>query len=135
MKKLWLIALLFLFKQLHAQETLLDSLVKQFSYPVVFTEGRLSGPGADFILKKTKNAQFVNLGEEHNAKDIPVFTTALFTLLQKQYGFEFLALEQDPLTGRIGLLNEIAGGGDFQITTLKHNGKIDPSFSNGTWSL
>lgn len=37
------------------------------------------------------------LGEAHNNREIPAFTTALFRLLHEHEGFEFLILEQDPV--------------------------------------
>jgi hypothetical protein len=120
-KKIILILLLIQFNLLHAQHTLLDSLIKQYSYGIYFTNEKLSGPGIDFILAKTRNAQFVNLGEEHNTKDIPVFTTGLFRLLQKTYGFEYLALEQDPLRAKIlsDKQTPISGNKDSAFALIK----------------
>lgn len=59
-------------------------------------EGELGGPGLDYLLKQAALAQFVVLGEPHNVKQVPQFTTALFKALHSSYGFDYLALEQGP---------------------------------------
>jgi hypothetical protein len=86
--------------QAQAQSSLLDSLIAANSMMLRFEDGTLQGPGAEFILARAAESQFVALGEEHNTRDIPEFTTALFRVLQKRHGFRFLALEQDPVTMR-----------------------------------
>jgi hypothetical protein len=59
--------------------------------------GRLEGPGADFLLARAGEAQFVLLGETHFDRDIPRFAGALFAGLRAAHGFGYLAVEQDPL--------------------------------------
>src|SRR5512132_2175630 len=60
-------------------------------------EGRLSGEGFDFLMKELEPTQFVVLGEEHNTAEIPPFTAALFSALHDRLGYQYVALEQDPL--------------------------------------
>lgn len=80
-----------------SQPAQLDSVIQKNRYVVQISNGRLAGPGASFLQKATQDCQFVALGESHNKHDIPIFTTALFSLLQEGNGFQYLALEQDPL--------------------------------------
>ncbi|MFI5311939.1 MAG: hypothetical protein ACHQQ3_11935 [Gemmatimonadales bacterium] len=84
-----------------AQAGFLDSLVRANTRVVELRGDSLTGPGATFILDETRRAQFVALGEQHNAREIPIFTTALFRMLQARYGFHYFAGEQDPTSGRI----------------------------------
>jgi len=79
----------------------LDSLLTKHSRFLQFQDGALRGPGLGFLLAEAASAQFVALGEEHNTLEIPQFTTALFRILQSKYGFQYLALEQDPIAGRL----------------------------------
>lgn len=67
------------------------------AYEIQLQSGDLAGAGQVFLLRAMHGAQFVALGEEHNNVDIPPFTAALFRRLQQSEGFQYLALEQDPL--------------------------------------
>ena len=75
----------------------LDSAVAAHSFRVEWN-GTPSGPGMTLLLDQARRAQFVALAEEHNAQEIPELATALFRRLHSEAGFEFMALEQDPLT-------------------------------------
>jgi hypothetical protein len=82
-----------------AQDTVdpaVDSLLRAHRYPIELRDGQVSGPGADFLRRQAARSQFVMIGEFHNGMDIPRFTTALFADLQRLYGFNYLALEDDP---------------------------------------
>jgi len=102
-----------------SQVTIIDSLIKTNSYTIEYSEKQLSGTGADFLINATKKCQFVSLGEEHNALDIPIFTTKLFTLLQQNHGFNYLALEQDPLRCQILSAQQNQGKRDSAFTFVK----------------
>lgn len=81
----------------NAQDAAVDELVKANSFQIVMqADGNLSGNGIVKLLGEAAKAQFVLLGENHNTKEIPQFTSSLFALLNKSYGFSHLALEQDP---------------------------------------
>jgi hypothetical protein len=67
------------------------------SHEIRLQGGELTGDGRSYLVKVTHGAQFVALGEEHNNIDIPPFTVALFRLLHQSEGFQYLALEQDPV--------------------------------------
>ncbi|HSR51348.1 MAG TPA: hypothetical protein VLV83_11005 [Acidobacteriota bacterium] len=78
-----------------SREPTLEDLLKRNSYRID-EEGKLGGPGLDFLLEESRQAQFVVLGEPHNVKQVPEFTTALFKQLHSKHGFDYLALEQGP---------------------------------------
>ncbi|MCB1023426.1 MAG: hypothetical protein KDB79_03495, partial [Acidobacteria bacterium] len=75
-------------------------LLKENSYEIEITNGRLTGSGRDFLLKATEQTQFFAIGEPHNNGDVPKFTSALFGLLNRERGFNYLALEQDPIMAK-----------------------------------
>ena len=60
-------------------------------------DGRLTGPGADLILREAARSQFVMLGEIHNVIEMNRFATALFERLHREAGYEYLILEQGPV--------------------------------------
>lgn len=82
------------------QFDVLDSLLARNKHVITFRDNGLCGDTA-FLLNACGNAQFVLIGENHNTKEIPEFTAALFALLNAKYGYEHLALEQDPIMMRL----------------------------------
>ena len=78
----------------------LQSLLEPHAHTIALEQGRLSGPGADLLLGTAAKAQFVGIGEEHNHRDIPAITTALFRTLHDRHGFDYFADEQDPVMMR-----------------------------------
>jgi hypothetical protein len=84
-----------------AQKSYLDSIISKHKYTIELTQNGLSGDGIQFLLSEVKDAQFVLIGENHNTKEIPEFTSLLFEQLNKLYQFEYLALEQDPAMMKI----------------------------------
>lgn len=145
-------ALLCVAVSVFAQENALD-LLKQHAYPVKLENGKLSGKGAGFILQETEGVQFVVLGEQHNNREIPQLTSALFSLLNERRGFKFLALEQDPLTCRlisgsplVGNEENIVGYArenpnsftfitDQELEMIARAGRISDAHSNRIWGL
>jgi hypothetical protein len=71
----------------------LDSLLRAHRYELRLQDGRLSGPGAAFLQREARGTQFIALGEPHNNRDVPAFTTALFRMLAEQHGYNYLAVE------------------------------------------
>ena len=67
------------------------------TYPLTWSEHDLSGPGADHLREALQRVQFVLVGEEHNDRDTPLFTRALYEVLHREDGFSHLIVEQDPL--------------------------------------
>ncbi len=84
-----------------AQKNYLDSIISKHKYIITPTQNGLSGDGIHFLLNEAKDAQFVLIGENHNTKEIPEFTSLLFEQLNNLYQFEYLALEQDPAMMKI----------------------------------
>jgi hypothetical protein len=71
------------------------ALAQANTYPVrLDSDGRLSGPGVEFLLGEAENAQFVAFGEEHGEAQSNRFISALFPLLQARAGYQHLMVEQ-----------------------------------------
>ena len=81
-------------------DQLLDSLVAANARPLSIDRDRLTGPGADWLLAEAARAQFLAIGEEHNAAEIPALVTPLLHDLQPSAGYHYVALEQDPAAMR-----------------------------------
>lgn len=75
---------------------LLDSIVTANSHMLRLDHGALSGDGATFLLNAAAQAQFLAIGEQHNAEEVPTLVAALFHALQGA-GYDYLADEQDPV--------------------------------------
>ena len=65
--------------------------------PFSYADGKLAGPGADFMFGQLPTAQFVFLGESHHDRQTPIFAGALYGRLKQELGYRYLAVEQDPL--------------------------------------
>jgi erythromycin esterase-like protein len=65
---------------------------------MTFSDGQLSGPGADLLLREAASTQFFLLAEyvSHIDHATPLFMAALFQKLQPTHGFNYVAVEQDP---------------------------------------
>ncbi len=70
-----------------------DSVLKAHRYELQIRNGRLMGPAAAFLDQAVRGTQFVSLGESHNNRDVPLFTSALFRMLSENHGFGYLAIE------------------------------------------
>jgi hypothetical protein len=80
-----------------AQPPRIADLVAQNSHPFAYTSTKLSGPGAEVMLRAFGGVQFVLLGEDHMDHATPVFAGALFRTLHDRLGFRHLVVEQDPV--------------------------------------
>ncbi|MDO9248830.1 MAG: hypothetical protein Q7U11_20425, partial [Phenylobacterium sp.] len=65
--------------------------------PFTYADGKLVGPGADALFGQLKDSQFLFLGESHHDHETPIFAGALYSRLQADLGYRYLAVEQDPL--------------------------------------
>lgn len=83
----------------HAQTAPPDpaALVAENTHSFSYTDTKLEGPGAAFLLGQTARSQFVLLGEQHMDHAIPVFAGALYQMLHEQHGFRHVVVEQDPV--------------------------------------
>jgi hypothetical protein len=98
------------------QTVSLESLLKPNSYELTVTDGKLSGAGSDFLMEASSNAQFFALGEPHNAKQVPEITSMLFQALHERRGFNYLALEQDPVVTQMVSAKSVVGKRDYIVS-------------------
>ena len=94
--------------------------------PMAMADGRLSGPGADFLMREAKDSQFVIVAENHNDRALPQFVSALFSGLHSTAGYQYVAIEQDPFgmeaasvkpaRGDLDRIVEVANRYPFQFT-------------------
>jgi erythromycin esterase-like protein len=91
-------------------------LLKPNSYELTVTDGKLSGAGSDFLMEASSNAQFFALGEPHNAKQVPEITSMLFQALHERRGFNYLALEQDPVVTQMVSAKSVVGKRDYVVS-------------------
>lgn len=111
-----------------AQDYDAKELLARYSHTLDFRDGELAGEGAEYLLGEARDAQFVAIGERHNSKAIPEFTAALFDRLHDRLGFNYLILEQDPVTartvsrppyrGRLDAISELARRHKFAFTFI-----------------
>lgn len=73
-----------------------DELLRGHTYELTH-EVNLNGPGLEFLLQETRDAQFVLVGEPHNTDQVNQFVGMLFRELHDKYGFDHLVTEQDAL--------------------------------------
>lgn len=100
MRKL-LLAMMFLWIAggLFAQEASLKEELTKGSMALRMNQGKLEGPGAEFLLREARGSQFVLVGEDHGLAEVPQFCGALFGELRTS-GFDNLAVEAGPETVR-----------------------------------
>ena len=97
----------------------IEDLLKANSYEVTLSNGSLSGPGFDFLMKATGRTQFFAIAEPHNSKEVPEITSLLFKSLHRQHGFNYLALEQDPLMARMVSAPGVVGNREAVISLAR----------------
>jgi hypothetical protein len=73
------------------------ALLKANTRVFAYTGSKISGPGAEHLLRATEGAQFVLFGEEHMDHAIPIFAAGLYATLHDRQGFRHLVLEQAPV--------------------------------------
>ena len=91
------------------QQKAVAETMRQNSSTLSLKDSTLRGPGMDFLTRSTANAQFVLFGEEHNVKEFPPFLTAFFAYLHQQRGFNYLAVESDPISAHVASLPPLRG--------------------------
>lgn len=78
---------------------LLPALVDATALPATLVDGRLDGPGAQFLRSQIAGARFVLLGEDHGSAGVADFASALWRDLARD-GFGHVAIETDPWMAR-----------------------------------
>lgn len=74
-----------------------SELLAKNSHVFSFEGGSLSGPGWEAMKRETANSQYVLLGEAHDDRLTPIFAESVYRTLNRAWGFDRLALEQDPV--------------------------------------
>lgn len=120
--RIYLLSLLLLCSSLalHSQDSLTTEVLQPLTHSFQVENGKLSGPGADFLLDLMGNSQYTMLGEYHGSKRISELTRALIPELDEM-GYKHLVLEVGPNSAQI--LEELP---DETIDGLK---KINQKFS------
>ncbi len=98
------------------------ALLKQASRDIAFSNGHLSGAGAEFLLAQFAHAQFVLIGESHYDHDTPIFADALYRELHAKLGFHHLVVEQDS----VGMEDALQPGVRGNPTALAAIARRDP---------
>jgi len=88
--------------------------ISRHTYPVTFSDGKLSGPGAALLLREAASTQFFLLAEyvSHIDHATPLLMAAFFEKLRGTHGFNYVAVEQDPF-------------GTQLVSTGRNRGNID----------
>ena len=131
----------------------LEELFRNNSYNLTVSNGNLSGAGLDFLMNASSDAQFFALAEQHNAKEIPEFTSMLFKSLHERHEFNYLALEQDPVICQMVSASPIVGrhdrvfslanqypnaftfNTDQEVEMITQGGAISTGKGNRIWGL
>ncbi len=88
------------------------TLLAAASQPVTVGADGLEGPGWRTIQRETANSQFVLVGEGHNDALTVAFADALYESLRSARGFNYLALEQDPLAMELACARDRRGNAE-----------------------
>jgi hypothetical protein len=83
-----------------AQQPTFAEAAASHRYRIAFDGGRLTGEGADFLVREGTAAQFVLIGEDHGIAELPLFAEALFKALQPA-GYHHFVVETGPVTAEI----------------------------------
>ena len=92
-----------------AADPVASELLARNSHLFSFEGGALSGPGWELMKRETANSQYVLLGEGHDDKLTPIFAEAAYRTLNRTYGFDRLAVEQDPVAMDLSCAPERSG--------------------------
>lgn len=98
------------------------ALLQQASRDIAFSNGHLSGAGAEFLLAQFAHAQFVLIGESHYDHDTPLFADVLYRELHAKLGFHHLVVEQDS----VGMEDALQPGVRGDATALAAIARRDP---------
>ena len=80
-----------------ANDGLLERLVDENTYNLKAEDETVGGPGLEFLMDATQDAQFFSFAEPHNIKQVPQIFTMLFEQFRQANGFQYAALETGPL--------------------------------------
>lgn len=121
---------LLLFHFAQSQDSLLTEITKKLTYQLRIQDGRLTGPGQEFLAQIGKESAFFLIGENHGMAEIPQFAHALFKDL-KQNGYRYFAVETGPHTAE--MIQEFAMQKDWHQAFQEHYGKYPWSVPFFSW--
>ena len=126
---------------------------RQNSFSIALVDQKLRGPGMDFISQKARTAQFVLFGEEHYVKEFPLFLSALFSYLHEKDGFNYLAVENDPVSAHVASIPPLRGSldaigryaarypnaftfpSDQELAMFADAGRVSTGHADAVWGL
>lgn len=97
----------------------IEELLRANSFDLQVRNGSLSGRGFEFLMDSAARSQFFLLGEPHHAKEVPQIASMLFKALNKRHGFNYLALEQDPLMARMVSAPSVVGDIEYVVSLAR----------------
>jgi hypothetical protein len=136
-----------------ASDRLVMDLLSRYQYRLEERDGRLAGPGHDFLRREAERAQFVAFAEEHYCKQIPRVVSMTLAALRDAHGFGYLAIESDPVSAAAACAPELRGNldriaayarqypyaftfaSDQEIEMIAEAGRLSSSASDPVWGL
>ncbi len=135
------------------QEHTFASLLQANSHEVTMDSGVLAGDGFDLLLDAAQGTQFFAIAEEHNEAALNELATILFAELQRQEGYQYLALEQgsvitswlggEKCRGNIDAITDLIGAyphaptfaTDEELDLIATVGKTSAAKPNPIWGI
>ncbi|HEX9953324.1 MAG TPA: hypothetical protein VGB53_16250 [Rubricoccaceae bacterium] len=102
-------------QQAATSDSLFRATIAASRHTLALDRGRLTGPGAEFLLGEGARARFFMVGEEHGVADVPEFTAAALRAL-REHGYDRLVVETSPTTS--AALDRAARGGRDSLSAL-----------------
>src|SRR6266576_2662590 len=97
MKKLVWLLFAFVACAAHADDAPFAAALKAHRMTLRLDGGKLTGPGAGFLLDEGRQSQFFLIGEDHGGAESSRFALAMFQALQPA-GYRHIAVEAGPIT-------------------------------------
>ncbi|HEY2093260.1 MAG TPA: hypothetical protein VGJ81_15365 [Thermoanaerobaculia bacterium] len=98
-----------------ADDTPFIAALKANSAPMTLDHGKLSGPGAELLIREGTASQFFLIGEDHGGRESPQFAAAMWAALQPA-GYRHIAVEAGPITAaRLEALGSVDAIGKLSV--------------------
>jgi|GEM_PF-3649678 len=91
----------------------LDALIARHSKALEIRDGKLAGPGGEWLAKQAGSVRFTLFGESHMTREIPELATGLWRGIAPA-GYEHLVIETSPLAARTIERLLRSGEGDYE---------------------
>jgi hypothetical protein len=107
-------------------EEVVTTYLKEHGLEIKLSEGRLIGPATDWFRTEAAKAQFLFIGEEHDVREVPLITGALWRELVP-LGYKHMAIEAGQWLGdRLDCFRDLA------IGWHSHNSRLQPGLASQT---